>query len=230
MENRILLVDDETEMRKLLSVCLSPYGYELDEACNGEEALYKLTDNHYALVLLDIMMPEMDGFELIERVRNHLDNTTPVILLSALGDSERVVEGLRLGADDYIVKPFEPKILAARIESVLRRTQKARSSNETFTVKGLVFYPDRFQVSYEKQVLPLTKKEFQILHRLASNPGKVYSREHLLELEWGMEYEGDNRTVDTHVKNIREKLKHADFNEAIIETVWGVGYKAIECK
>ncbi|MDG5787975.1 response regulator transcription factor [Evansella sp. AB-P1] len=230
MEERILLVDDESEMRKLLRVCLSPQGYLLEEAPNGEEALNKITKDHYDIIILDIMMPEMDGFELLKKLRNHLDNQTPVILLTALGDTERVVEGLRIGADDYMVKPFEPKVLIARVQSVLRRSKKINKPNETYIVKDLVFQPSRYQVSFNNNVIPLTKKEFQIFQRLSSNRGRVYSREHLLELEWGMDYEGDNRTVDTHIKNIREKLKATNYHEPIIETVWGIGYKVLDEK
>ncbi|ADU31306.1 response regulator transcription factor [Evansella cellulosilytica] len=225
MNDRILLVDDEQEMRKLLRVCLTPYSYLLDEASNGEEAIDKISADFYDLILLDIMMPEVDGFELLKTLREHLDNKTPVILLTALGDTERIVEGLKLGADDYLVKPFEPKELAARVESVIRRTKNYKSKVESFIVKDLVFQPSNYNISFNNKILPLTKKEFQIFYRLASNRGKVYSRDHLLELEWGMEYEGDNRTVDTHVKNIREKLKAVGYTDAIIETVWGIGYK-----
>ncbi|SDZ12415.1 two-component system, OmpR family, response regulator ResD [Evansella caseinilytica] len=220
-----MLVDDEVEMRKLLRVCLPSRHFILEEAANGEEALDKLNRSRYDLMILDIMMPEIDGFELLKTLRSYQDNQIPVIMLTALGDTERVVEGLRLGADDYIVKPFEPKELAARVESVLRRTKNKRQQEDTFTLKGLDFYPARYQISVNGNALPLTKKEFQIFHRLASNPGRVYSRDHLLELEWGMEYEGDNRTVDTHIKNVREKLKAAGYHEPLIETVWGIGYK-----
>lgn len=228
MSERILLVDDEAEMRNLLKVCLAPYQYFLDEASNGEEALDKIIAVDYDLVILDIMMPEVDGFELLKTLRGHLENQIPVILLTALGDTERVVAGLKLGADDYMVKPFEPKELAARIGSVLRRTKNTKLKEDSFTVKGIVFQPSSYQISYRDQIIPLTKKEFQIFYRLASNRGRVYSRDHLLELEWGMEYEGDNRTVDTHIKNIREKLKAVDYHDPIIETVWGIGYKVPE--
>ncbi|MFA9557936.1 response regulator transcription factor [Evansella sp. AB-rgal1] len=228
MSNRILLVDDEQEMRKLLRVCLSPYSFVIDEASNGEEVLDKIITESYDLILLDIMMPELDGFEVLKTLREHLDNQIPVILLTALGDTERIIEGLKIGADDYIVKPFEPKELVARVESVLRRAKHSKSKLESFVVKSLSFQPKNYIVSYNNKAIPLTKKEFQIFYRLVSNKGRVYSRDHLLELEWGIEYEGDTRTVDTHVKNIREKLKGVGYENTIIETVWGIGYKVPE--
>ncbi|WP_078593149.1 response regulator transcription factor [Evansella clarkii] len=227
MGEQILIVDDEKEMRKLLSICLRPSHYQIDEASNGEEALEKIKQFDYQLVILDIMMPVKDGFELLKTLRLNLEKHIPVILLTALGDSDRVVEGLKLGADDYIVKPFEPKELLARVEAVLRRSRNKwnTAEKEGFTVMDLHFQPDSYRVIYENKVLPLTKKEFQIFYRLANNPGRVFSREDLLELEWGLAYEGDNRTVDTHVKNIREKLKSMNYNKPVIETVWGIGYK-----
>ncbi|ADU31726.1 response regulator transcription factor [Evansella cellulosilytica] len=228
MEAKILLVDDEQEMRKLLKVCFSASPFQLDEASNGDEAFLKVQENNYDLIILDIMMPEIDGFELLNMLRVELDTEIPVILLTALGDTERVVEGLKRGADDYVVKPFEPKELVARVESVLRRSKSISTKNESFTIKGLDFHPNSYQVIYNNMPIPLTKKEFQIFLRLAKNPGRVYDREHLLELEWGLDYEGENRTVDTHVKNIREKLKAIKYDEPIIETVWGIGYKVIE--
>lgn len=228
MNDSILLVDDEREMRKLLQICLAANPYQVDEASNGEEAFKKIINNHYNLVILDIMMPEVDGFELLKKLKKEYQEQIPVILLSALGDTERVVKGLNLGADDYIVKPFEPKELVARVESVLRRSKKVKSNIDTFTIKGLLFNQDSYQVQYKNNVIPLTKKEFQIFCRLANNPGRVYSRDDLLELEWGMLYDGDIRTVDTHIKNIREKLNAVEYNDTIIETVWGIGYKVIE--
>lgn len=230
MNERILIVDDEQEMRKLLAICLRPNHYVIDEACDGGEALEKIKESDYQLVILDIMMPVKDGFELLKMIRFHLEKTVPVILLTALGDSDRVVEGLKLGADDYIVKPFEPKELLARVEAILRRAKNKWGTSEGFKVKGLLFQPDSYKVSYKNKILPLTKKEFHIFYRLAGNRGRVFSREDLLELEWGLAYEGDNRTVDTHVKNIREKLKSMGYEGTVIETVWGIGYKVPEAE
>ncbi|SES15160.1 response regulator transcription factor [Salipaludibacillus aurantiacus] len=227
-EERILIVDDEQEMRTLLKLCLADKNYIVSEAVNGTEAMEVIRGEKVDLVLLDIMMPEVDGFELLKMLREELNRKTPVILLSALGDTERVVKGLQLGADDYIVKPFEPRELTARVESVLRRSFFQKNADLSFEMKGLQFYPNKYQIFYNNKALPLTKKEFSIFHRLATNPGRVYSREQLLNLEWEMAYEGDLRTVDTHIKNIREKLKSEGYKGTAIDTVWGVGYKVDE--
>ncbi|OIJ14627.1 DNA-binding response regulator [Anaerobacillus arseniciselenatis] len=229
MAYKVLIVDDEKEMRTLLTVCLKPYGYEMDEAQTGYDAMQKLIDNKYDLIILDIMMPTIDGFEVLMNVREMIDKDIPIILLTALGDTERIVEGLQLGADDYIVKPFEPRELVARIHSIMRRAKK-EDEKETvnFILHGLKFEENKLKVSYQDQALPLTKKEYKVLVRLAKSPGRVYSREQLVQLEWDDYYEGDARTIDTHIKNIREKLKEVGYTKQIIETVWGVGYQMIE--
>lgn len=225
----ILIVDDEKEMRNLLTVCLKPHGYSIEEAQTGFDAIEKVMDKTYDLIILDIMMPTVDGFEVLTNVRDILDKDTPIILLTALGDTERIVQGLQLGADDYIVKPFEPRELLARIQSVMRRSKKAKQlEEESFLLHDLLFEEKKLKVSYHGQIIPLTKKEYKLLIRLAKNPGRVYSREQLVQLEWGDLYEGDARTVDTHIKNVREKLKAVGFIKQIIETVWGIGYQLNE--
>jgi DNA-binding response OmpR family regulator len=230
MGYKVLIVDDEKEMRNLLKVCLMPYGYVIEEAQTGFEALEKVMDTKYDLILLDIMMPTIDGFEVLKNVREMLDKDIPIILLTALGDTERIVEGLQLGADDYMVKPFEPRELQARIQSVMRRSQKGNLVEEeaNFSLHQLFFEENKLRVSYLGQTLPLTKKEYKVLLRLAKNPGRVYSREQLVQLEWDDFYEGDARTIDTHIKNVREKLKAVGFSKHIIETVWGIGYQMLE--
>ncbi|UOE96452.1 response regulator transcription factor [Alkalihalobacillus sp. LMS39] len=226
---RILVVDDEQEMRTLLTICLQPHQFLVQEAASGEEAIHILMESTFDLVLLDIMMPGMDGFDVLKEIRQDIDEDLPVILLTALGDSEKIVSGLQLGGDDYIVKPFEPKELVARVEAVLRRTKrKVETSPDSFHIHDLMFYPNKAKVSYLNEAIPLTKKELNLLIRLATNPGRVFSREHLLELEWDDFYEGDQRTVDAHIKNIREKLKSSGYPKAIIETIWGIGYQMIE--
>lgn len=228
MNKKILIVDDETEMRSLLKVCLASEEMEILEAVNGTDALEKIRQNRVSLVILDIMMPEVDGFKLLKMLREEMDQVVPVILLSALGDTERVVKGLKLGADDYIVKPFEPSELQARVESVMRRAYRHNEEDDSFTIKGVTFYPKMYIAACKQKELPLTNKEYAILYRLATNLGRIYSREQLLSLEWGMDFVGDLRTVDTHVKNVRVKLAAAGCERQVIETVWGMGYRVNE--
>lgn len=227
LKKQILIVDDEQEMRELIKICLDP-SYEMIEGSNGQEALQYLQEYHVSLVLLDIMMPEMSGLEVLKEMRKlgRLKNI-PVILLTALGETEDVVKGLNLGADDYISKPFEPRELQARVASALRRSTE---DHQSWNIHGLTIELEKYQVAYEGKVIPLTRKEFQLFTRLASHPGRVYSREQLVELEWDISYEGDTRNIDAHIKNIREKFKRAGYQKTLIETVWGIGYQFVEDK
>ncbi|WP_216828167.1 response regulator transcription factor [Alkalihalobacterium elongatum] len=221
----ILIVDDESDMRELISICLQS-DYETIAAEDGEVALKVLDSQNVDLVLLDVMMPVMDGFSVLTEMKQiQKMKDTPVILLTALGDTDDIVKGLNRGADDYIVKPFEPREMVARIQSVIRRSA---ITDETFEIHGLTFDQEKYQVSYSGQVVPLTKKEYQLFFRLASHPGRVYSREQLVELEWDFSFDGDARNVDAHIKNIREKLKKTGYTHKVIETVWGIGYQVVQ--
>lgn len=226
---KVLIVDDELEMRNLLTVCLMPCGYQIDEAKTGFDAMEKVMDKKYDLIILDVMMPTVDGFEVLTSVRQMIDKDIPIIMLTALGDSDRIVEGLQLGADDYIVKPFEPKELIARSQSLMRRAQRVEEDESTtFNLHDLLFEEEKMKVSYLGQTVLLTKKEYKLLLRLVKNPGRVYSREQLVQLEWDDYDMGDARMIDTHIKNVREKLKMVGLKKQIIETVWGIGYKMNE--
>lgn len=225
MKKTILICDDEKEMRNLIKICLQDK-YEAKEASDGEECLQVLEENDIHLVLLDIMMPAKSGYDVIKEMKKRDKfKDIPIILLTALGETEDVVKGLNIGADDYIVKPFEPSVLLARINSVFRRVDKF---SEVYEIHGLCIDFDKRQVTYKDKVLPLTKKEFHLFTRLATNPGRVYSREQLVELEWDMSFSGDTRNIDAHIKNIREKLRRIGYEKHIIETVWGVGYQFVE--
>ncbi|WP_100400171.1 response regulator transcription factor [Bacillus sp. FJAT-44742] len=229
MKDKILIVDDESEMRKLLHVCMSQSpSFQADSVESGEKALEKIEANQYDLLLLDIMMPGMSGLEVITYLKERRKKDIPIILISALGETDHVVEGLNLGADDYIVKPFEPKELLARVSSVIRRTGKRLQENGVFTIHGLAINVEKMRVAYKNEIISFTSKEFSILKRMAMHPGRVYTREQLVELEWQDFYEGEPRNIDTHVKNIREKLKKAGCSTSVIKTVWGVGYQVAE--
>ncbi|AWC27995.1 MULTISPECIES: response regulator transcription factor [Bacillus cereus group] len=216
---KVLLVDDESDMRQLVGMYLDNFGYEWDEAENGKEALLKLEEAHYDFVILDIMMPEMDGIAVCKEIRKTSD--IPIIFLTAKGEEWNRVNGLRNGADDYVVKPFSPGELIARMEAVLRRYTKQEQQEE------LEFGPIRMNEKSRKaetngKIISLTVKEFDLLYFLCQHHGQVFSREQLLEKVWGYDYAGSTRTVDTHVKTMRLKLGESG---NCIQTVWGVGYK-----
>jgi DNA-binding response OmpR family regulator len=222
MKASVLIVDDETRMLELLSMILKPEFSVTVTSC-GREALRLSRSSSFDLCLLDIMMPGMEGRELLRQLRKE-QTDLPVIFLSARSDLEDRVEGLELGADDYITKPFEPMELVARIHTVLRRTRK-RSQKQEGLAKGLQIDWARREVWYDGEEIKLTPIEFHLLRTLAQHPKQAFSREQLLEKVWGFDYYGDARTVDTHIKNLRTKLRQAGLQEAVIETVWGFGYK-----
>lgn len=220
---RILVVDDEKHMRQLLKLYLSHYSFEVDEAVNGEEGYNKILDSEYDLIILDIMMPKMNGWQVLEKVRKI--SKVPVILLTAKGELEEKVEGLMAGADDYLVKPFEEAELIARIQAVLRRTNNL-FDEEVLKYKGLILNQVARDVSYKGEGISLTQTEFDLLNLFIRYKGKAFTREQLVEQVWGIEFMGDDRTIDAHIKNLRAKLRKAGIQEDMIQTVWGVGYKA----
>ncbi|MGE8053865.1 response regulator transcription factor [Bacillus mycoides] len=215
----VLVVDDESDMRQLVGMYLDNFGYEWGEAENGKEALRKLETDHYDFVVLDIMMPEMDGLSVCKEIRKTSD--VPIIFLTAKGEEWNRVNGLRMGADDYIVKPFSPGELIARMEAVLRRYTKQEQQEEIQFGPILINEKSR-RVEMNGETIPLTVKEFDLLYFLCQHNGQVFSREQLLEKVWGYDYAGSTRTVDTHVKTMRLKLGESG---NYIQTVWGVGYK-----
>ncbi|MBE7118656.1 response regulator transcription factor [Bacillus cereus] len=216
---KVLVVDDESDMRQLVGMYLDNFGYEWGEAENGKEALRKVETDHYDFVVLDIMMPEMDGLSVCKEIRKTSD--VPIIFLTAKGEEWNRVNGLRMGADDYIVKPFSPGELIARMEAVLRRYTKQEQQEEIQFGPILINEKSR-RVETNGETIPLTVKEFDLLYFLCQHNGQVFSREQLLEKVWGYDYAGSTRTVDTHVKTMRLKLGESG---NYIQTVWGVGYK-----
>lgn len=221
--NKILVVDDEKEMRQLLRIYLLQENYLVEEAADGSEAYQKVLKNDYDLMILDVMMPLMDGWETIAQVRKVSD--IPIILLTAKGTIEDKVQGLSSGADDYLVKPFDEAELMVRVKALLRRAQKTNENDEWLKYKGIVMNITERTVLYKDQLISLTQTEFDLLEVFISHHGKVFSREQLVEHIWGIEFTGDDRTVDSHIKNLREKLSAYGIEKTFVKTVWGIGYK-----
>ena len=226
-KQKILIVDDDNNIAELISLYLTKECFECMIVNDGEEALSVLGTFQPNLILLDLMIPGMDGYQVCREVR-HKSNT-PIIMLSAKGEIFDKVLGLELGADDYIIKPFDSKELVARVKAVLRRFQPAPSQTVSQTNGKYVEYPDliinqtNYSVLYKGETVDMPPKELELLYFLASSPNQVFTREQLLDHIWGYEYIGDTRTVDVHIKRLREKIKdHANWS---ISTVWGIGYK-----
>lgn len=223
MNETILLVDDEKHIIDLARMYIEQEGFSIDSATDGSAALQKILNNDPALVVLDLMLPGIDGWEVCRRVRAESD--VPIIMLTARDDDIDKIVGLELGADDYLTKPFNPRELVARIKAILRRSGRpaeSRDGGAQITIRNLTIYPARRQVRVDNRPVNLRMKEFDLLLTLAENPGVVFSREKLLDMVWGYDFAGETRTVDVHIAHLRHKLKGM---QAVIETVWGVGYK-----
>ena len=223
MARRILLVDDEPLMIKGLKRTLEQDGYETDSASDGEEALKKLNSEHYDLVLLDVMLPKLNGIEVCQIVRETSD--IPIIMLTAKGEDMDKILGLEYGADDYMTKPFNILEVKARIKSILRRAGANREAPKMeLSTNGLSINIGSRSATLDGKNVSLTMKEFDLLQLFMKNPGKVYSRDELLETIWGQDYLGDFRTVDVHIRRLREKFERDPANPEYILTKWGVGY------
>ncbi len=224
VKQKILVVDDDSNIAELICLYLVKEGFETEKANNGKEALRQIQRFDPNLVILDVMMPEMDGYETCREIRKQ--GNTPVIFLTAKGETFDKVLGLELGADDYIVKPFDNKELVARVKAVLRRTETKETNVKKLVFPGLVINQSNYSVTYKERNIDMPPKELELLFFLASHPNQVFTREQLLNQIWGYEYYGDTRTVDVHIKRIREKLDNDEHEEPwSIKTVWGVGYK-----
>lgn len=217
---KILVVDDEVRMRKLVKDFLVRQGYAVIEAGDGVEAMdIFYNEKDIALVILDVMMPKMDGWEVLREIREHSD--TPVIMLTARGEEKDELLGFELGVDEYISKPFSPKILVARVEAILRRTQDAEADS-IVSAGGIIIDKSAHIVKIDDQVIELSFKEFELLTYFVENQGIALSREKILNNVWNYDYFGDARTIDTHVKKLRSKL---GVKGDLIKTIWGMGYK-----
>ena len=206
MKNRLLVVDDDTDIRELLEFDLSQSGYEVETAKDGGEGLQKALSNHYDLVLLDVMMPKMNGFDVCKNIKAQKQNM-PVLLLTAKGTINDKTDGFNSGADDYIVKPFDPKELVARVKAVLRRYEPAQEEDKNvLKFEELEINLSNYSVSYHGKMLDFPPKEFELLSFLAQHSNRVFTREQLLDRIWGYEYVGDTRTVDVHIARLRKKM------------------------
>lgn len=223
MNSKILIVDDESNIVELLRLYLEKEGFFTVSAKNGTEALAKFKSEAPDLIILDIMIPDPDGWQVCREIRR--SSNVPIIMLTAKSETFDKVLGLELGADDYLTKPFEAKELVARVKAVLRRTETKESDRKKIiSFENLSINIDNYELEIRGSMIDVPPKELELLYFLASNPNRVYTREQLLEEVWGFDYFGDSRTVDVHIKRLREKLEGVDGNWQL-KTVWGVGYK-----
>ena len=225
MAQRVLVVDDEKLIVKGIRFSLEQEGMEVDCAYDGEEAVQKAKENEYDIILLDVMLPKLDGFEVCQQIREF--SSVPMIMLTAKGDDMDKILGLEYGEDDYITKPFNILEVKARIKAIIRRTKKKAPEKENRKVveKGdLHLDCDSRRLNIGGKEINLTAKEFDLLELMALNPNKVYSRDHLLNAVWGYDYPGDVRTVDVHIRRLREKIEANPSEPKYVHTKWGVGY------
>lgn len=221
---KILVVDDDKNICELLRLYLEKEGYSVIMCYDGQEAVVKFNALNPDMILLDIMLPSLDGWQVCREIRKK--SNVPIIMLTAKGETFDKVLGLELGADDYVVKPFDTKEIVARIKAVFRRISQTSQTEETKEVvyDKLVVNMTRYELKVNNKVIDTPPKELELLFHLASNPNRVYTRDQLLDEVWGFEYYGDSRTIDVHVKRLREKLENVSDKWAL-KTVWGVGYK-----
>jgi two-component system response regulator ResD len=222
---KILVVDDEPNIREVVGLYLRRDGHTVVSATDGEEALEAFRESEPDLVVLDLMLPKVGGLEVCRRMR--ADRRVPLIMLTARGDEEERIVGLSLGADDYVVKPFSPRELAARVAAVLRRAEESwgRVDQRVLSFDGLRIDPNTREVLGQGEPGTLTVREFDLLYRLASSPGRVYTRDQLMEAVWGYTFSSDTSTVTVHVRRLREKIEPDPAEPRYLQTVWGIGYK-----
>ncbi|MCG0274948.1 MAG: response regulator transcription factor [Thermosediminibacteraceae bacterium] len=221
---KIMVVEDENSIRRFIVINLKRNGYEVIEAASGEEAVRKAIEEKPDLVVLDVMLPGMDGFEVCRILREKLPDVA-VIMLTARGQDMDKIMGLELGADDYMVKPFNPLELTARIRAVLRRIRKAGLEDEKISSGPFVLDLKGHRVLKKGEELDLTPREFDLMALFMKNPGKAFSRDEILNAVWGTDYIGDPKTVDVHIRRLREKVEDDPGRPEYIETVWGIGYR-----
>jgi DNA-binding response OmpR family regulator len=229
----ILIIEDDRNIADLVEIHLNDLGYRLDRAENGIDGLRKFEENDYALVILDLMLPRLDGLEVCKRIRSE-NKYTPILMLTAKSEELDKVLGLELGADDYITKPFSVREFIARVKSIFRRIEadheqvRDKTEKDVIEIGKLVIYLYKRKVLLEDDPVELTAKEFDLLVQFASNPGRAYSRQELLDLVWGYQFDGYDHTVNSHINRLRNKIEKKAADPQYIKPVWGVGYRFAE--
>ena len=227
----ILIVEDDSDLSELIKIQLTDNDYKVDQALNGRVALQKALENEYSLIILDIMLPEVDGFEICKMVRKE-NQQIPILMLTAKAEEVDKIMGLEYGADDYLTKPFSIKELVARVKALLRRASTSKPEDSSKLDKldfgELIIYPNKRSVQVHDQLIELTSKEFELLLLFANNPGRAYSRQELLDVVWGYQYSGYSHTVNSHINRLRSKIEKNPSEPKYITTVWGMGYKFAE--
>ena len=220
---KVLIIDDNRQIASLLEEYARKEGYETVIATDGKEGISKFETDKPDIILLDVMMPKIDGFAVCREIRK--SSQVPIIIITARGEDFERIMGLEIGADDYIVKPFSPGEVMARIKAILRRISRDDKNTHIFKHSNLEINIENYSVSVDNSLVALTKKEIELLWTLATNQNKVFTRDNLLNSLWGYEYFGDSRTVDSHIKRLRAKLDHFSHPDWDIKTIWGVGDK-----
>lgn len=218
---KVLIVDDDDNISELISLYLEKENYATKIVDNGLDVMDAMHSFNPSMIILDLILPGKDGYDVCKEIRQ--ESSVPIIMVSAKGETFDKILGLELGADDYVVKPFDPKELTARVKAVLRRYTPKESKNKQITLPSLIINLSNYSVLHNEQKIEMPPKELELLYYLASNPNQVFTREQLLDRIWGYEYIGDTRTVDVHVKRIREKIHETNYWG--LKTVWGIGYK-----
>ncbi|MEQ8579885.1 MAG: response regulator transcription factor [Balneola sp.] len=227
----ILIVEDDSDLSELIKIQLTDNDYEVEQALNGRIALNKALENKYSLIILDIMLPEVDGFEICKSIRKE-NHQVPILMLTAKAEEVDKIMGLEFGADDYLTKPFSIKELIARVKALLRRASASETEDSSkldqMDFGELVIYPNKRSVQLQDELIELTSKEFELLLLFAKNPGRAYSRQELLDVVWGYQYSGYSHTVNSHINRLRSKIEKNPSEPKYITTVWGMGYKFAE--
>ncbi len=232
-KNKILIIEDDPHISELLEIHLGDLGYQLSQAADGVAGVEKFEEDEYALVILDLMLPKLDGFEVCKQIRAQ-NKYTPILMLTSKSEELDKVLGLELGADDYITKPFSIRELMARIKAIFRRMEADKekatgnSKSKELIFGDLKIYLEKRKVLLDKAPIDLTAKEFDLLALFASNPGRAYSRQELLDIVWGYQFDGYEHTVNSHINRLRSKIEQDPANSKYIKTVWGIGYSFVE--